>query len=180
MLYIILIIIATFVYLIYKRQKPEVRSDEELMYIEHGVENVENWEKILLERIKIRKNTIQEKIDQGNKNFDLEDWISALHRLEEGITGFNCGKKNFTRLKERFKYDKLKLIEITKDRCDYLNAHAYLFYDSPLLEFGTNEDVKKIHERGNAYFIKMQEIEKRFKDLLGDEYIDSKKLLKIK
>ncbi len=176
MLYIILAIITIFVYLIYKRLKPEQKSDEELMYIEHGAENVVNWERVLLERIRVEKDKIQGKIKEGNKNFDLENWTYLLYRLEKSGKVFNCSKKNFIHLCERFKHDKLKLIEITKDWCDYLNACACLFYESPLFVFGTDEDVKRLRDEKDMYIIKMEEVDKRFKNLLGDEYITNENI----
>ncbi len=176
MFYITLAIIAIFVYLIYKRLKPEQKLDEELMYIEHGAENVGNWERVLLERIRARKEHIKGRIEEGNKNFDLEDWTSALHGLEESEKVFDCNKKNFIRLSERFKHDKLKLIEITKDWCSYLNAYACLFYESPLFVFGTDDDVKRLGDEKDMYIIKMEEVDKRFKNLLGDEYITNENI----
>lgn len=153
------------------KTKNNKKSDEELTYIEHGAENVGNWERVLLERIRVEKDKIQRKIEGGNINFDLEDWTSSLHRLEKSEKVFDCSKKNFIRLSERFKHDKLKLIEITKDWCDYLNAYACLFNESPLFVFGTDEDVKRLHDEKGMYIIKMEEVDKRFKNLLGDEYI---------
>lgn len=62
-------------------------------------------------------------------------------------------------------------MEITKDRIDYLNAKACLFHDSPLFAFGTNEDVKRIQDEQKEYDIKIEEINKRFKEALSKEYI---------
>lgn len=177
MLYIFLIIIAIFLYLIYRRLKPKAVSDEESMYIEHGAENVENFERILLERMEERKDAVKKRIEEGDEekdfDFDLEEWVSALSRVEGDERTFYCNKKNFVRLSERFKHDKLKLIEVTKDWCDYLSAYSHLFYESMLFVYGTDEQIKKLNDERDAYIIKMEEVEKRFKNLLGSEYVNS-------
>lgn len=122
-----------------------VDSEEGSMeFIQNGIENMENY---ILEKMKAKTDV----------------------KADKAI--FDSGKKNYVRLSERFKHDKLKLKEVTKDRYDYLVAHAGLIYENPLIGFGTNEDVAKIRSEEDDFIIKIQEINKRFKNLLGDEYI---------
>lgn len=127
--------------------------------VKHGVNSGEDTIEFIQNGIENRENYIVEKIKAKTDS-----------KADKAI--FDSGKKNFTRLKERYKYDELKIKEITKDRHEYLVAHAGLIYESPLLGFGTSEDVKGIQDEQDLYVIKIQEINKRNKSLLGGDYVD--------
>jgi ABC-type antimicrobial peptide transport system ATPase subunit len=101
----------------------------------------------------------------------IEDKIKNT-KAEVDIALYNSSKKNFKRLFERFAHDEQKLLQINKDKKDYLIAHTGLIYDDPMIKFGSSEDIKRIHENEDDYIMKIQEINKRIFTLLGDDYID--------
>lgn len=138
---------------------------------------------ILLLYIIYHKNSTISKI--GTISMEQEDDITYLNHLEKiiedkikntkaevDIALYNSSKKNFKRLFERFAHDEQKLLQINKDKKDYLIAHTGLIYDDPMIKFGSSEDIKRIHENEDDYIMKIQEINKRIFTLLGDDYID--------
>lgn len=157
-LYIILIVIAIFVYLIYKKQKPVIQSKEQI--IENTKAQIAYKEEHLLDHIKTNH---------------LKDYMTTESAL------FECGKTNFIRLSERFKHDDVKLAQVTKDWIDYMDILNDAVYESELLDVSTEEGEGEEHwKRRDELYIQIQEIEKRFKDLLGKEYADPEELIKMK
>ena len=75
------------------------------------------------------------------------------------------GKKNFIRLSERFKHNETKLDEVMKDWADYTEA-----IDEMLNVLFSNKTSDEKERNKQELFIKIEEIQKRSKDLLGDEY----------
>jgi methyl-accepting chemotaxis protein len=148
MLYIILIIIAIFVYLIYKGQNPKITSKED-MQIE-----IERKEVKLLEFI------------QTNHLKDYMDTEKAL---------FECGRINFIRLRERFKHDEIKLEQVFKDWIDYMDTLNDAIYKSLQIDVTFDDEFDTLWKDRNELYIKIQEINKRFKDLLGNEYANPEK-----
>ncbi|GEM_PF-3466604 len=153
MLYVILIIIAFFVYKIYK-QKPKVVSKEEAM--ENIQAEIERREAALLNHL---------------KTTHLKDYMDTQTVL------FDCGKKNFLRLNERLKHDDVKRGEAIKDWIDYMEALNESIYESELLDVSTSEESEIHWKARDEAHVKLQEINKRFKDLLGADFIDPAELL---
>ncbi len=155
MLYIILIVIAVFVYLIYKGQKPKIISKEE------AVEN-----------IKLEISCKEEYLLNKIKTSHLKDYMQTETAL------FECGRKNFLRLSERFKHDDIKFAQTVKDWIDYIDTISEVIFVSEMLDVAnSNEEVNEYRNNQQELFIKIQETEKRFKDLLGNEYIDPNDIL---
>jgi len=155
MLYIILIIIAIFLYKIYKGQKPKV-----LMSKEETMENIQT-------EIKEKEDKLLNKI----KTNRLKDYMQT-----ETIM-FDCGRKNFLRLSERFKHDGVKFAQIVKDWMDYIEAVSDIIFVNEMLDVCTSKEANGYYKQQDELFIKIQEIEKRYKNLLGDKYIDPSKLI---
>ncbi len=80
-------------------------------------------------------------------------------------THFENTKNNFTRLSERFKHDDEMYLKIANDYLNWLDFHSQSVY--------FDADVKE-HE---ILWIKKEEIEKRFENLLGKDYADPLKAL---
>lgn len=150
MLYIILIIIAVFVYLIYKGQNATTNSrDKAIEFIQTEITKREDF---LLSKIKASH---------------LKDYLQTEKIL------FDCGRKNFIRLSERFKHDDVKLRQVTKDWLDYMDTVSDIIHESEMLDVTLSNDEADEHRNNQQeLFVKIQEIDKRTKGLLGDEYID--------
>lgn len=80
---------------------------------------------------------------------------------------FNNGRQNFIRLKERFKHNDTTSDQIISDWYDYLILINDVINIRKSL--GSNEDNALINEK----FIRINEINKRFDELLGNDFIDS-------
>jgi len=144
------------VYLIYRGQKP----------------------KVLMSRAEVKKNS-QDEIDL--REMRLSDKIKTSHLknyLQTEATLFNCGRKNFIRLNERFKHDDVKLGQVVKDWIDYIEILTDVIFESEMLDVSTSEESDEHFDKRDELYVKIQAIEKRFKDLLGDEYVDSVELIK--
>jgi len=157
-LYIILIVIAVIVFLIYKKQKSAPLSKEQSM-----------------ENIKAQIAYKEERLLDHIKTNHLKDYMTTESAL------FECGRTNFIRLSERFKHDDAKLTQVIKDWTDYMEILDDAVYESELLDVSTEEGEGEEHwKRRDELYIQIQEIEKRFKDLLGKEYTDPEELMKLK
>ncbi len=153
MIYVFLIIITLLVYSIYKRQHPIT------------VTPVQMRESLLKE---IER---QEILVEGNLNTShLTDFLT----MEKAL--FECGSKNFLRLKERFKHDEQKTLQIFNDWYDYLKTIAEMVFESEMLDLSPSNDDAALHYKArDLIFIKIQEAEKRYKEQLGEEYVDPRK-----
>lgn len=150
-LYIILAVIAIILYLIYRRLKTPTLPTK-----------AEAREKIL------------EMIAQKETSF-LDNRLKSSHLkeyLEMDAVLFDCGSQNFIRLNERFKHDEAKFAEIVKDWSDYLDILGNVVFQSEMLDVCTSEESEEHYQARQEDFVRIQEIEKRFKGLLADSYID--------
>lgn len=158
MLYIILIIIAIFIYLIYKQQKsPKISISKTGFYQVKIKQMMEQKEATLLNLIKTNP---------------LKDYMQTEVAL------FDCGRKNFICLCERFKYDNIKFAQIVKDWIDYMDILKDVVFQRLYLDVSksiTSADI--CDEKIDNLFIKIKEINKRLQDLLGNEYMDPKKFI---
>jgi hypothetical protein len=86
---------------------------------------------------------------------------------------FEYTKKNFDRLNERFKFDDKMTRQILKDWCDYCMALGGIVFlgDYPDFTMDKEQRIKNNTEQ-DSLLIKLEEIEKRFKEFLGDDYLD--------
>jgi hypothetical protein len=98
-------------------------------------------------------------------------------RLQNETSLLECGKLNYIRLKERFKHDDIKRRQVNQDWFDYLEALNNLIYEREMLDVSTTEDEGNAHfDNIGEFHIKIQEIVKRFRDLLGNDYIEPESL----
>jgi hypothetical protein len=155
MLYIILIIIAIFLYLIYRKQNPSASQK---------IKAVANLHAEIAKREELLSNKI--------KTSHLKDY------LQTEATLFEYGKKNYVRLSERYKHDDTKNLHVIKDWIYYMEALSDIIYESEMLDVASsNEDADEHRNSQQELFIKVQEIGKRNKELLGNEYVDPNKVL---
>lgn len=154
MLYILLIIIAGFLYLIYKGQNTKPASKEAIM--QNAEAEIARAEARLLDLIETNH---------------LKDYMDTEKAL------FDCGRLNFIRLNERFKHEELKREQAIKDWLDYMQALNDAVYASLQLDVCTSEESDTYYKERSDLFIKISEIDKRFKELLGNEYADPEKLI---
>jgi hypothetical protein len=148
MLYELLIIIIILIYLIYK-QKPVIKSKEEI------------------------NEEIQSEIDRKEAQILHSLKTSHLKNYMDTNTAiFENGRKNFLRLSERFKHDDIKQGQVIKDWIDYINTIERGIFTQEMLDVCTSEESEQYFKEQQENGIKFQEITKRFKDLLGEEYID--------
>jgi hypothetical protein len=155
--WIIVLIIVIFSYLIYKRRKPSEISKTEVK--ENMQAEMERKQEALLKKI---------------KTSHLKDYMETETDLLE------CGKNNFIRLSERFKHDDIKLEQVIKDWIDYIDILSDAVYESEMLDVSSSETSQTHYKAREALYIKLQEIIKRFKDLLGADYSDFEELKKLR
>ena len=154
MTYIFLAIITVLVYLIYKKQNPPALTPEQIS-------------ETLLEEISRKEDYVERKIGSSH----LKEYLTMEKTL------LQCGSKNFLRLRERFKHDEQKYTHILKDWNDYLDTISECVFESEMLDVCSSEDSDEHYKARDLLFIKIQEAEKRFKELLGEEYSDPDKIL---
>ncbi|MEI7498040.1 MAG: hypothetical protein WCK11_02030 [Candidatus Falkowbacteria bacterium] len=131
-----------------------------------------NKEKII-ENNMSKEEEIQDKIERKEESL-LRD-IKSNHLkdyMQNETTLFECGRKNFIRLNERFKHDEAKHGQVVKDWMDYMDILGDIVHEHLMLDVSTSEESDEHWEKRQELFIQIQEIEKRFKELLGDVYID--------
>ena len=110
---------------------------------------------------------------------EIKNPVLLKGRSQDETSLLECGKLNYIRLKERFKHDDIKRGQVNKDWFDYLEALKDLIYEREMLDISTAEDESNAHfDSIEELHIKIQEIEKRFKELLGSEYIEPEPLKK--
>jgi hypothetical protein len=74
----------------------------------------------------------------------------------------------YIRLKEKHKHDPAKLVQLAQDWQDFTynlsqkSSSAYLW-----LETEDEEHAKELHQKGREMFLRIEEIENRFADMLG-------------
>ena len=130
-----------------------------------------NKEKIL-ESIQDQISKQESYLTQKIKNSHLDGYLQTETVL------FECGKKNFFRLKERFKHDDEKLTQIIKDWFNYMETVSDIISESELLDLAKpNEDADEHRIAQDRLAVTIQEIDTRFKNLLGSEYVDWKELI---
>ena len=83
----------------------------------------------------------------------------------------------YTRLKEKYKHNQKKLVELAKDWKDY----AYnVSQKASSMELWIENDDEKLAEddskEARNYFLRMEEIENRFAELPGSDYINELKI----
>lgn len=88
-------VIGVIVYFVWKSRTPKIKSKAEAL-------------ELIQEDIDKRERFLQDKI----KNSHLKDYMQVETTL------FDCGRKNFLRLKELFKHDDVKLGQVIKDWVD--------------------------------------------------------------
>src|ERR1035437_7367151 len=157
--WIIVLIIVILSYLIYKRRKPSEISKTEAK--ENMQEQIEQKEKFL--RAKIKTRDLEENIENGSE-----------------VALFDCGKHNFICLSERFKHDDIKLEQVIKDWIDYMDLLSDRVYEMTILHHLSSEDSPKHFDAREKIDITIREINKRFKDLLTNDYWDVDELQKLR
>lgn len=149
-----IIVIGVVAYFIWKSRKPKIKSKVEAL-------------ELIQEDIDKREVLLKEKI----KSSHLKDYMQMETTL------FDCGRKNFLRLKERFKHDDVKLEQVIKDWIYYMEAISDMVYESEMLDVATsNEDADEHRNMQDELAVKIKEIDKRSKELLGADYTDPQKL----
>ena len=158
MFYIILIIILALAYFIYKRRKPKIEKKEETM-ADMQVD------------IKVGEESLLRKIKTNHLG---EDYMTTETDL------LKAGKHNFVCLSERFKHDEVKLRQVTKDWLDYIEILKRMVYENEIRNYLSAEDSSAHFEAEEKQHIRLREIIKRFKDLLGAEYWDFEEFQKLR
>ncbi len=150
-----IIVIGIIIYFVWRVRKPKIISKAK------GLE-------LIQDEIDKKENYVLQKI----KGSHIADYMQTETTL------FECGKKNFIRLQEGFRHDDKKLGESIKDWIYYLDYISNLIHHHEMLDLATSDsdadDATKQHQEIVA---KMQEIDKRTRDLLGKDYTDPTKLL---
>jgi hypothetical protein len=107
--------------------------------------------------------------------FELSNKINNSY-LKKYLTDpkvfFDCGSKNFTRLYERYKFDNSKITEIMTDWKEYIRALSQNVYERELMDVSDNDEYEKHLNEVQRLWTQTDEIHKRIKKLLGEEYID--------
>jgi hypothetical protein len=104
---------------------------------------------------------IQETVEKG------KDFSESY--FDSDMTLVNTLEKNFNRLVERYKFNETKLTQILFDSVEYVN----IIEESIISRGIDHSEYDKIME---PLWLKREEIEKRFKQLLGEEYLDGYKI----
>lgn len=109
-------------------------------------------------------------------------WLSTSHlNFDTEKFFFDTMEKNYLRLEERYKHDNAKLGQIIKDWISYNEVISGLICQRLLLDVATtNEESERTDKETNHLQIRRQEIESRYKDLLGKQYNDPMDMFKKK
>ncbi|MBI3573446.1 hypothetical protein HY090_00155 [Candidatus Kaiserbacteria bacterium] len=110
---------------------------------------------------------IQEAEENAKRAIDAIKNLSSVP-VDSEMRHLIVTQENFKRLRERFKHDKEKLDQIAQDWIDYCTVFEDEVSAREMISggVGSDEDFEKI----NATAIPVQEIEKRFENLLGADY----------
>lgn len=131
---------------------------------------MENTQKNIQAQIK----NLEDTIDDTIKSCPLG---KGGHMTTEGAF-LKCGKINFSRLIERFKHEDNKLARIVKDWTDYMKMLQGVIYEHELLDVSySDEEINEHWDKRDEFYIKIEEINKRLKDLLSEEYQDPEKYI---
>lgn len=87
----------------------------------------------------------------------------------------NALEKNYSHLIERYKFDDIKITQILVDAVQYNELLTDIILDTESVSdqgFLSHEYVVEVNKKSENNIIKIREIERRFKTLLGDEYIE--------
>lgn len=156
---IIILLVIVFLYFIFKRKTPAKVTYAETR--EEIQKQIIVKEKFTLDTI--RKRDLKEDIKNGSE--------SAL---------FECGKHNFSCLDERFKHDDVKHQQAVKDWFDYMELLRDRVYEMDILHYLSDEDSQEHLEKREQIDLRLREICRRFKNLLGGDYWDIEELQKIR
>lgn len=147
------------VYLLYKRNSsPDISTVETEQNIEGQIKINEEF---LLKKIKERD--LKEGIENSSE--------SAL---------FDSGRHNYVCLSERFKHDNTKLQQVTTDWLDFMELLSDRVYEMEILHYLSDEDSQSHFNAREEIDTRLTEINKRFKNLLGDDYWDVIELQKLR
>lgn len=120
------------------------------------------------------QNNLLKEINDATQNVRLKLLNSHIKGYLE--TEKNLAKTmeiNFQRLLELFKNEEHKRIQIMEEWRDYLNIISEIIHEHEILYTDLDEEAQdKFDARTNSYNIKRREIERRFKELLGKDYIE--------
>ena len=89
-------------------------------------------------------------------------------------------EQNYSRLVERYKFDEEKIIKILFDAVSYTDAIQDIIQSRENVSkygYPTQEYADEQRKKDDDLFLKIEEIELRFKNLLGEQYVDFKKLM---
>lgn len=82
-------------------------------------------------------------------------------------------EENYLRLEERYKHDNVRLGQIIKDWVGYNEVITGLIHEREMLDVATtDEESDRSDQETKKLQIRRQEIESRFKALLGKQYKD--------
>lgn len=156
---IIILAILWGVYLLYERNSsPEISEVETSQDTQVQIKVSEDF---LLKKIKERD--LKENIINGSE--------SAL---------FDSGKHNYICLSERFKHDDIKLQQVSKDWLDFMELLSDRVDEMEILHYISDEDSQSHFNTREEIDTRLAEINRRFKNLLGDEYWDVEELQKLR
>jgi len=107
------------------------------------------------------------------ENSHLKDYLDYEKHF------FLTMEENYLRLAERFRHDKIKQAQITKDWISYNEIINGLIHEREMLDVSTSdENAENSDQETKKLQIKRQEIETRFKELLGKQFNDPMKIIK--
>lgn len=157
MFYLILII-AMLTYLVYTGKESSETSESKTR--ENSEANVNTEQKEIFFSDKIKTNR-------------LKDYVEIETVL------FDYGRKNFVCLEKHLNRNDTRLARARRDWMDYIDILHKTIYENEMLDVATSNEIADEHrKKRQELFVKIREIDKRFKNLLGDEYIDPWKFIK--
>lgn len=148
----LIIVIAIIGYFIYRAQKRKgnisIGAEQK-----ETVDDVEENVRFLKERV-----------------FDPEPILESPHFIDVQ-NAFDAMEVNYLRLKQRFAHDEEKLLELAKDWHRYADALCELKQARVMLDVDWSDEAgDNFTERTKEPVIAKEEIEKKFKSLLGDDW----------
>lgn len=138
-----LLVIGLIAYWIFKKH-PEINSSADF----NNVKDIENYVSLEKDRL------------YNLEHFDSPHFIDLLN-------DYDVMNVNYIRLKERYAHDKEKSLQIAKDWVKYVDALGDLKLARTILDLGEVDD---FYESSKEPTIIKEEVEKRFKTMLGKEW----------
>ena len=118
-------------------------------------------------------------VDDIEKGVDFQkDQIFSLEHFDSPHfidlqDAFDTMEINYLRLKQRFSHTPEKFLEIAEDWYKYTEALREMKFARVMLDVDMSEDAfDNMHERGKEPVIIRQEVEKKFKTLLGEDWLE--------